>query len=538
MQLVNILSRHLKSCLFLVVFLGFSLEMLAQCTNNGTVVQPGLGGCDVWIALEDGTFLQPRNKIDKLKVGQVIKFGYSEEMPISACSGAPSVSINCLEIVSAPYVCKAKFEAINQAVDASGFVTVRFVNKSIGKYNELELNFGDGNFRTDFKEDIYYTYAKPGVYEVCLTLSGDDCSSETCQYIAAGSNELICINSDCVLPGDANKDGKANLYDLLMLGVGNKKTGPERPNASVNWQPQAAANWDYRTPKGLNYKHFDCNGDGNVSEIDLAAINVNYSACEKPDLPVVLGSPLIRLVFEEDSIVFDRGSGNLGINARLELVNDGKQQLPIYGLAAFMKYKSEGVADIMVQYSDASFLGKEEDVIWAFREVSDVNQLDFAAARIGGNSSKGSGTLAVITYIVEPDIIMKANSGGVVPFEIELGGGMVVDDKGNEYQVILEKKPTTVTLIDAELSTRTKELSKDVKMQMYPNPAKEEVKFVFPNARAQKLEFFNALGGKIYQLQLPDLQQLTLPVAGMMPGVYMCKVYTDKGIIMRHLVVN
>jgi PKD repeat protein len=538
MQWSNMIYRQFRSCLFVLLFLGVSLKLLAQCSYNGTVVQPGMGGCDVWIALEDGSFLQPRNKIDKLKVGQVIKFGYADEMPISACSGAPSVSISCLEIVSSPYVCKANFEAINQAVDASGFVTVKFVNKSTGKFSDLELNFGDGNFRTEFKEDIYYTYAKPGVYEVCLTLSGDDCTSESCQYIAVGSNELICSSADCVLPGDANRDGKANLYDLLMLGVGNKKYGPERPNASVNWQAQAAANWDYRTPKGLNYKHFDCNGDGNISEIDLAAINVNYSACEKPALPVVMGSPLIRLVFEEDSIVFDRGSGNLGINARLELVGDNRQQLPIFGLAAFMKYKPEGVADIMVQYSDASFLGKEEDVMWAFRDVGDKNQLDFAATRIGGGSSKGSGTLAVFTYIVEPDIIMKANSGGVVPFEIELGGGIVVDEKGNEYQVVLEKKPTKVTLIDAELSTRTRELIKEVKMQMYPNPAKDEVKFVFPNARAQKIEFFNALGGKIYQLQLPDLQQLTLPVAGMMPGVYMCKVFTDKGIVMRHLVVN
>ncbi|MBK8720919.1 MAG: hypothetical protein IPL95_01135 [Saprospiraceae bacterium] len=144
-------------------------------------------------------------------------------VPITACTGATAVNINCLKIVKEAITCKAKFEANYIGVDTNGHVTVKFSNQSYGEYKYVELNFGDGGFVTDFSEDIYYTYTKPGLYEACLIVSSDECSSETCQHLLAGSNSLICTTSDCVYPGDANKDGRANLYDLLMLGVGIKR---------------------------------------------------------------------------------------------------------------------------------------------------------------------------------------------------------------------------------------------------------------------------------------------------------------------------
>lgn len=534
----NLTSKVLKSIFFLAIFSLWTVVLMAQCNLTGTVVPAGKGGCDVWIKLEDGTLLQPVNRLDKLRESQEIEFSYSLNVPITACTGATAININCLKIVKEAITCKAKFEANYIGVDTNGHVTVKFSNQSYGEYKYVELNFGDGGFVTDFSEDIYYTYTKPGLYEACLIVSSDECSSETCQHLLAGSNSLICTTSDCVYPGDANKDGRANLYDLLMLGVGNKKTGPERPNSSTEWSPQAAPNWTNSTPKGINYKHFDCDGDGSVSDIDLAAINTNYTPCIKSKAPIVNGSPHVRLVFEKDSIQIERGSGKLGINARLEVVGDVKNQIPIYGIAVYLRYNSSQVNDLFVQYNDASFLGAEEDVLWSFKDQPKSNQLDLAASKVGGKGVKESGAIAFVTSIVDADIIMKANPSGHGQFEIELEGGVVVDENGNEYQIITDKNNSKVVLVDAELTSGNKDINNEIKMQMFPNPAREEVKFVFPNAKASKLEFYNALGGRISTINLADVQNFSFPVVNYAPGVYVCKFTTNKGVVIRHLAVK
>jgi hypothetical protein len=220
------------------------------------------------------------------------------------------------------------------------------------------------------------------------------------------------------------------------------------------------------------------------------------------------------------------------------VVGDVKNQIPIYGIAVYLRYNSSQVNDLLVQYNDASFLGAEEDVLWSFKDQPKSNQLDLAASKMGGKGVKESGAIAFVTSIVDADIIMKANPSGHGQFEIELEGGVVVDENGNEYQIVTDKNNSKVVLVDAELTSGNKDLNNEIKMQMFPNPAREEVKFVFPNAKASKLEFYNALGGRISTIDLADVQNFSFPVVNYAPGVYVCKFTTNKGVVIRHLAVK
>jgi len=535
-------TQWFKICLNAVLFIIWSAVLSAQCNQAATVIPAGKGGCDVWIKLADGTVFQPTNKIDKLREGQEINFSYTLDAPVTACTGAEAININCLNIVKETIVCKSKFEASLVGVDTAGHVTLKFKNLSYGNYKDVELNFGDGGFRTDFNGEINYTYTKPGLYEACLIVSSETCSSESCQYLMAGSNDLICSNSDCVYPGDANKDGKANLYDLLMIGVGNNKTGPARPDLTTDFNPKAAANWAFSTSRGVNYKHFDCDGNGKISNIDLATINTNYSRCEKPKVPIVAGSPQVKIVFEKDSIGVERSGGKIAINARIEVIGDPKIQIPIYGVAAYFKYNKNQVDNFIVRYNDGSFLGNEDNVLWDYKDSNinntDISQVDFAVAKKSGKATKESGTIGYVTSIVDADIIMKANHGTSGQFEVEIEGGMVIDDFGNEYQITKSFEKSSVTLYDVELTTEINDLNSEIKLQVYPNPATEDVKFFLPNARASKLEFYNALGGSISTYTLSNVQYYTLPVTQLTPGVYVCKFTTNKGVAIKHLVVK
>ena len=92
----------------------------------------------------------------------------------------------------------------------------------------------------------------------------------------------ICEFATCVYPGDTNADGAANVYDLLPIGVGYGMEGPPRQINNVelglDWSAQYSPDWGVETISGQDFKHLDCNGDGEVTNEDAEVIGANYAA--------------------------------------------------------------------------------------------------------------------------------------------------------------------------------------------------------------------------------------------------------------------
>jgi len=529
-----------KSFLLLIVgMLLFMGNSYAQCTQKGAVIAAGKNGCNVWIQSETNEVFQPVNKLDKLQVGQNIRFAYQNTVGVASCSGADAIKITCLEILSEDLpICRAKFEYSILPKTNDGFYPVRFVNRSYGTFENVEWDFGNGQVKFTTKDTVYNYYTKVGLFNVCLTVSGGaDCYHQSCTSLLVGDNDLICKDLDCVYPGDANKDGKANLYDMLFLGLGDGYTGEPRIQASLQWKPQAAANWDENTPQGLNYKHFDGDGNGVIQREDEAAIYANYTPCGNVTYPTVSGSPLLKLVFDEDSIFVDKNTGKMALTARLELASNDKQ-IPVYGIAAYLKYPKEYVKDIIIHYPQPSILGEEEDVIWSFNDMPEQSQVDLAVARIGGKGVTATGPIAIVTYIVEADIIMRAQHGNGQGFEVEVGGGMMIDDVGTPYSITNEGKPTKVAVVDAEMMAALTKISPEATAAVFPNPAKNSVKILLPSGTISKVELLNPLGGFIAAYHADNEQYITLDVSDLYPGVYLCKIQTDKGAIIRNLAIK
>ena len=96
---------------------------------------------------------------------------------------------------------------------------MRFYNLSFGNYEEILWDFGDGQTSTNNDLTFTHTYAAPGLYEVCLTIQNEieGCSSSFCLPVFTVGGSEICNFNDCVFPGDANKDGEVNIFDVLNL---------------------------------------------------------------------------------------------------------------------------------------------------------------------------------------------------------------------------------------------------------------------------------------------------------------------------------
>ena len=80
--------------------------------------------------------------------------------------------------------------------------------------------------------------------------------------------------SDCVWPGDADRNGIVNNLDALHIGISKDTAGIRRLNTTKSWAPFTAEEWNNISAENINYKHFDCNGDGIIDAIDYQ-INVD-----------------------------------------------------------------------------------------------------------------------------------------------------------------------------------------------------------------------------------------------------------------------
>ena len=71
-----------------------------------------------------------------------------------------------------------------------------------------------------------------------------------------------------VWPGDANNNGAVNEVDVLYWGAAFGRTGPPRSPIDVLFVGYPFNPWNITFWNGVDYAHADCNGDGEVNDLD------------------------------------------------------------------------------------------------------------------------------------------------------------------------------------------------------------------------------------------------------------------------------
>ena len=129
------------------------------------------------------------------------------------------------------------------------------------------------------------------------------CTNTLCLPVFSIGGEAICeYETDCVFPGDTDRDGQVNIFDALAIGLGYNQTGRVRPNASIEPFFQAALDWVYFIFGSLDSKHADCDGNGLIDSNDYEAIDKNYQVINSEPIstsnelrPVTLNLSLIHI---------------------------------------------------------------------------------------------------------------------------------------------------------------------------------------------------------------------------------------------------
>ncbi len=440
--------------------------------------------------------------------------------------------------------CQALFDYETYSGPLPTLGGITFHNLSSGDFDGLSWDFGDNSFSSEQSSSLDHFYSESGIFTVCLDLwNGQDCADQYCQEITVDIDNQSCATTDCVFPGDANYDGQADLYDLMTIGVGLGENGPPRPNASINWIPQAAPDWPQFTPSGINYKHLDCDGNGNISTADMLAILTNYSAIKQPLISTAESDgPLVSLQFDTDTIFIDENTPDLiTVTAGLMAGNSSYPMHDVYSLALYLDYDTTFVqADngVLVEFAANSFVGNSTngELLSHGINLRAEQQIDLGLTRTNGAEAGGFGRIATVKFIVVADIIDgRVEPTDPVTFDVPLSGVKVANSLGNERFVSWSKTPARIVFANKiPTSTHTPALSRKVKL--YPNPAHDQLTIELDGLQPQRLSLFNLLGEPVLEQEL-EQRKANIALSDLESGLYLLEVSTAEGLVTKRVVV-
>lgn len=103
-----------------------------------------------------------------------------------------------------------------------------------------------------------------------------------------------CVD-ECVWPGNVLPDNQVDGLDILQYGVilgKNWTEGIRRNQLGGLWAPHTSEDWNEQL-NGINIKHADCNGDGQLSESDIQIISNNFGhTIPNSNLPTNVIAPI------------------------------------------------------------------------------------------------------------------------------------------------------------------------------------------------------------------------------------------------------
>lgn len=187
-------------------------------------------------------------------------------------NSAGCVSSLCAPVcVDDPDLC-VDFEA-DFSFSAGGFnpLVIDFVSNAPDSTTNYFWTFGDDS--SSLEENPMHSYAQPGVYEVCLIASGDDCIANVCKTVEVNQATQNCSTL-------------AASFDYLVNFFNGTVEFTEEATDATVWS------WDFDDGTGSNERNpvhlYDGNGDYDVCLTVTSELACTARSCRPVHLPVYL----------------------------------------------------------------------------------------------------------------------------------------------------------------------------------------------------------------------------------------------------------
>ncbi|NOZ63173.1 MAG: T9SS type A sorting domain-containing protein [Calditrichaeota bacterium] len=324
--------------------------------------------------------------------------------------------------------------------------------------------------------------ATPG-QTICFSIGAVQANSSTGETIVLSPSAPVCTEISAglsVWPGDANNDGVVSIFDInSIVAIYWEKTGPTRPNASMQWVDQPCPSWN---PQAATYA--DCNGDGIVNIFDINAVIINFGKTHSrmtglnlSDAENTLADPPIYLE-ERD---YDPTSQEFWIDVIIGSASDQVSDLRVVSFE--LTYTNTANIDYL-SYEQGSFMPEGQATVLA----DDANGKISASMYQTSGSSSGHGILLSLKF--------KAATG--VQVEFDFAGVLANSSDGS----IIPITPIGKTLVTKVAISNEKVITDYSLQQNYPNPFNPEttIEYHLPRASHVEIAIFNLQGQRIVTL--------------------------------------
>lgn len=362
--------------------------------------------------------------------------------------------------------------------------------------------------------------SQPGVYLGYADFPG--CGSLTSQFTV----REMC--PDSVWPGDANSDGIANNLDLLSIGIGYGASGPVRPNASIAWVGQAAFEWIDTLASGVNYKHIDCEGDGDIDLNDTLPILLNYNLVHNKTPEATIGDgPLLYMVPSLDTA----GVSTL-VNVSIRLGTNIKPATDVYGLAFTLHFDPALVDTNSISMSYAnSWMGNQNQSMAGIRYLSASNGwIDAAVTRINHANASGFGQVATLSFITIDNLSGKVNDLSEI-LDLIFSDIVLIDTEENILSLSSENSSVVIT----EKGIGIKEIDLDNDISLFPNPA-TDILYIRSENDISDIKIYDAYG-RLLMFETASNKQYEMDISRLAAGIYHVEIWQNADVVKKQLTV-
>ncbi len=435
------------------------------------------------------------------------------------------------------------------------------------RFNDLSANFatktwdfGDGTTSNDANPTHLFT--STGTFHVCLNtlnLPLNPCDpianlplpcppqctqGQYCMDFPIGAVDTSCLHSECVFPGDVNKDQTVNNFDLLPLGIGYGIYGTPRALAEQNitFYGHSAANWTYNVAAGnINYKHLDGDGNGYIDISDKYAIDANYGRTHNTIVPTnrlnSLAAIPLTLQFTADTVVA-AGSTYTYINADILFGTPAQPATNVYGVAFTVNYPAGmSVANTTyAQYDYNSWFGTGNQVLGLSHDNPTSGQLDLAYVRTNRANKSGNGRIALVSWVITDNINGRGIDNIMREFAASISNIRIID-RFNVEKTSIGVGDSTVVVYSTSTATDNQNTWQQA-VQVFPNPVDDILNISLGETKGTSLQLQNALGQTVITDIIQDRNTAKLNVSILPAGVYTLTINTEKGNVTKKVVIE
>lgn len=332
-----------------------------------------------------------------------------------------------------------------------------------------------------------------------------------------------------VYPGDANNSGRANYVDLLYIGLGYNVSGPVRDSASLNWAPQPANfNWQFSFPNGINYAHFDCDGDGQIDLLDQNAIDLNYDQVHGQVMPdsnmaVSSGAPPLTLEFQQDSF---QVSGDSLVMVNIILGSSSIPVSDLYGLAFTVDY-DPNIVDSVFYFLPGGFVSGGTFTMTAGKIKQDSGKIELAITRTNQLDVNGFGVIGTIGIVMDDDLRITQDFS----LPVSIGTIHALGHGGT---------PIGLTPVSDTLFVSTVTLGSVEPIQVsaiYPQPATDYLVIRQNTRQLELVDIYNVQGALVRSQKCRNLQEIRIDLSGIPEGTYLLQGKAKDKILRKSIVI-